>query len=290
MKKEDYIIKELNEISAVVAALPRINVYSVHAGYFDGIEVELMARIAADKSYTSQNAFSVPVGYFDGLKDSILQKIKVTEKNEVLEEMNQLSSTIAGIGNTNVYSVPPAYFQQLDNNILQHINANSNEVLDELNQLSPTLASIGNKNVYTAPQGYLEALQFKNADAPVVKMQVQSKMRSFFKYAVAAVVTGLLGISVYTFVNKPLKPDAPTIALNKVMKQADEIIKTNSFDATLESISDKELEKYLTDNGEDVNASLVAATAEEVQLPDAADYILDEKTLDNFLNENNLKN
>jgi hypothetical protein len=287
MKKEDYILTELNEISAVVAALPRTNVYSVHAGYFEGIEAELLARIAADKSYTSQNAFSVPVGYFAGLADSILQKIKATEKNEVLEEMSQLSTTIAGIGNTNVYSVPPAYFEQLDNTILHHINANSNEVLDELNQLSPTLASIGNKNVYTAPQGYLEALQFKNTEAPVVKMQVQSKMRSFFKYAVAAVVTGLLGISVYTFVNKPLKPDAQTVA---VMKQADEIIKTNSFDATLESISDKELEKYLTDNGEDVNASLVAATAEEVKLPDADDYLLDEKTLDNFLNENNLKN
>jgi hypothetical protein len=288
MNERDYILTELKEISATVAALPRANVYTVDAAYFNGVEEELMARIGADKLYTTQNAFSIPDGYFEGLSNSILDKIRATENNEVLDEMSQLSTTIAAIGNANVYSVSPTYFPGLGNTILQSVNASeSNEVLDEMSKLSPTVAGIGNKNVYTAPQGYFDALRFANTEAPVVRMQKQTAVRSFFKYAVAAVVTGLLGISVYTFVNKPLKPNVQTAAL---MKQADEIIKNNSFDATLESISDKDLEKYLADNGEDVNASLVASTAEDVQLPNAEDYLFDDKTLDNFLNENNLKN
>lgn len=291
MNERDYILTELKEISATVAELPRVNVYTVDAAYFNGVEAELMARIAADRLYTTQNAFSVPDGYFEGLSNSILDKIRASENNEVLDEMSQLSSTIAGIGNANVFTVAPTYFGELDSTILQSIYASEcNEVIDEMTKLSPTVAAIGNKNVYTAPQGYFDGLRFANTEAPVVKMQKQTAVRSFFKYAVAAVVTGLLGISVYTFVNKPLKPDMQTAALNKVMKQADEIIKNNSFDVTLEAISDKDLEKYLTNNGEDVNAALVAATAEDVQLPNAEDYLFDDKTLDNFLNENNLKN
>ncbi len=288
MNERDYILTELKEISATVAALPRVNVYTVDAAYFNGVEAELIARIAADKLYTTQNAFSVPNGYFEGLSNSILNKIRASENNEVLDEMSQLSSTIAGIGNANVFTVAPAYFDELDNTILQSIYASeSNEVIDEMSKLSPTVAGIGNKNVYTAPQGYFDTLRFANTEAPVVKMQKHTAVRSFFKYAVAAVVTGLLGLSVYTFVNKPLKPNVQTAAL---MKQADEIIKNNSFDVTLEAISDKDLEKYLTNNGEDVNAALVASTAEDVQLPNAEDYLFDDKTLDNFLNENNLKN
>ncbi len=288
MNERDYILTELKEISATVAALPRVNVYTVDAAYFNGVEAELIARIAADNLYNTQNSFSVPDGYFEGLNNSIFDKIRATENNELLDEMSQLSTTIAGIGNANVYSVSPTYFLAVSNTILQSIYASeSNEVLDEMNKLSPTVAGIGNKNVYTAPQGYFDVLRFANTEAPVVRMQKQTAVRSFFKYAVAAVVTGLLGISVYTFVNKPLKPDVQTAAL---MKQADEIIKNNSFDAMLETISDKDLEKYLTNNGEDVNAALVASTAEDVQLPNADDYLFDDKTLDNFLNENNLKN
>ena len=51
------------------------------------------------------------------------------------------------------------------------------------------------------------------------------------------------------------------------------------------------MEQYLSQNGQDINAALVASSMdnEEGSLPDAADYLLDENTLNDFLKENNLK-
>jgi hypothetical protein len=240
MLEREYILNELNTISPLVASVPRVNVYRVDENYFDGIRAELQARIIASNFTTSQNYFDVPEGYFESLPTNILAKIKAQENNPVFTEMEELSPTIAGIGNKNVYTVPQRYFEQL---------------------AMPTIAS-----------------------AKVVKMG----NRSIFKYAAAAVVVGLLGFGAMKFI-ATTNANSETPAF---VKQADEILKTNSFDATFASVSDKDIEKYLSQNGEDVNAAMVAASMDDdnTTLPDADDYLLDDKTLDNFLNDNNLKN
>jgi hypothetical protein len=230
---------------------------------------ELMAISPFVASIPKVNVYVVDVNYFDGIRAELQGRI--------------IASNF--IAPQNNFDVPAGYFENLPTNILAKIKAQeNNEVFAEMEALSTTIAGIGNKNVYTAPQRYFEQLAMPTiASAKVVKM----RSRSIFKYAAAAVITGLLGMSIYTFVNKPLKPDVQTAAL---IKQANEIIKTNSFDATLSSISDKDIEKYLSQNGEDIDAALVAASTDNATLPEAADYLLDEKTLDNYLNENNLKN
>jgi hypothetical protein len=240
MLERENILNELNAISPLVASVPRVNVYRVDENYFDGIRAELQARIIASNFTTSQNYFDVPEGYFESLPTNILAKIKAQENNPVFTEMEELSPTIAGIGNKNVYTVPQRYFEQL---------------------AMPTIASV-----------------------KVVKMG----SRSIFKYAAAAVIVGLLGFGTMKFI-ATTKTNNETLA---VVKQADEILKTNSFDATFASVSDKDIEKYLSQNGEDVNAAMVAASMDDdnTTLPDADDYLLDDKTLDNFLNDNNLKN
>jgi hypothetical protein len=240
MLERENILNELNAISPLVASVPRVNVYRVDENYFDGIRAELQARIIASNFITPQNYFDVPDGYFENLPTNILAKIKAQEDNVVFTEMQELS---------------------------------------------PTIASIGNKNVYTVPQGYFEQIAMPPmAPAKVVKMGG----RSIFKYAAAAVIVGLLGFGTMKFI-ATTKTNNETLA---VVKQADEILKTNSFDATFASVSDKDIEKYLSQNGEDVNAAMVAASMDDdnTTLPDADDYLLDDKTLDNFLNDNNLKN
>jgi hypothetical protein len=240
MLERENILNELNAISPLVASVPRINVYRVDENYFDGIRAELQARIIASNFIPPQNNVAVPAGYFENLPTNILAKIKAQENNPVFTEMEELSPTIAGIGNKNIYTVPQGYFEQL---------------------AMPTMAS-----------------------AKMVKMG----SRSIFKYAAAAVIVGLLGFGTMKFISST-KTNNETLA---VVKQADEILKTNSFDATLASVSDKDIEKYLSQNGEDVNAALVAASMDDdnTTLPEADDYLMDDKTLDNFLNDNNLKN
>jgi hypothetical protein len=242
MLERENILNELNAISPLVASVPRINVYRVDENYFDGIRAELQARIIASNFIAPQNKVDVPAGYFENLPTNILAKIKAQENNVVLTEMQELSPTIAGIGNKNVYSVPQGYFEQL---------------------AMPTMAP-----------------------TKLVKMG----SRSIFKYAAAAVVVGLLGLSIYTFVHKNAVEINGTEVNAVVMAKANEIIQKKSFEKELETVSDNELEQYLSQSGQDINAALVASSVDdEGNLPDASDYILDENTLDDFLKENNLK-
>ncbi len=216
------------------------------------------------------NVYKVDENYFDGIRAELQARI--------------IASNFTTLQNN--FDVPADYFENLPNNILAKIKAQENNVvLTEIETLSPTIASIGNKNVYTVPQGYFEHLAMSSkSSAKIVKMG----SRSIFKYAAAAVVVGVLGFGAMKFIANT-KTNNETIA---VVKEANKILETNSFDATFASVSDKDIEKYLSQNGEDVNAALVAASIndENTTLPEVDDYLMDDNTLDNFLNDNNLKN
>jgi hypothetical protein len=216
------------------------------------------------------NVYRVNENYFDGIREEL--QARIIASNFIAPQNN--------------FDVPADYFENLPGNILAKIKAQeSNVVLTEMETLSPTIARIGNKNVYTVPQGYFEQLVMRaTTSAKIVKMNT----RSIFKYAAAAVVVGLIGFGTMKFIAST-KSNIETIAL---VKEANKILETNSFDETLASVSDMDLEKYLSQNGEDVNTALVAASIddENTTLPEADDYLMDDKTLDNFLNDNNLKN
>lgn len=249
MKQHEDIFNELREISSAVAAVPYVNVFHVHEGYFAGTGAELKARIAADQEYASKN-ISVPEGYFDGLAAKILQKIKKEE---------------------NV------------------------AVADEMTALSPVISAIGNANVFAVPQGYFEQLSF-TAEVETAKVIKMNPLRSVFKYAVAAVITGLLGISIINLTdnnttvetNNPVIQTASVAKTENVMRTANDIIQKGNFENEFNTISDKDIEHYLTQSGQDVNAALVASSADDATLPEATDYLLDENTLDEYLKKNNL--
>jgi hypothetical protein len=219
------------------------------------------------------NVYRVNENYFDGIRAEL--QARIIASNFITPQQN--------------VDVPAGYFENLPTNILAKIKAQENNiVLTEMQGLSPSIASIGNKNVYTVPQGYFEQLAIPiNTSAKVVKMGTGS----IFKYAAAAVVVGLLGFGAMKFIDSTKqhnKIDGQTAA---IMKDANKILQDGSFDKELENISDKDLEQYLKEGGQDVHAALVAtAIGDDTKLPDATDYLTDENTLDNFLDENNLKN
>lgn len=248
MNTKENILNELKEISAVVATVPFINVFTVEGDYFSTLQPIVMARINAEMTNTSQHNFRVPEGYFENLSENIFKRIRAGE----------------------------------------------NEVALELEDISPLIAGISNKETYTAPKGYFDGLTFiseiKTQPAKIVRM---SRARAVFKYAAAAVITGLLGLSIINITdNNTTGPqEVITGQTASILKDANAIIKAGSFDETLQTVSDKEIEKYLQQNGQDVNAALVASSTDDAdKLPEAADYLLDENVLENYLKENNLKN
>jgi len=98
------------------------------------------------------------------------EKIKMTPRNEILNELNNLESPLANISTENIYSVPDGYFVNLAEQTLNRIKAfSTTSAKEELEMLSPLLSN-GKQNPFFVPVGYFEGLTDKimdviNADA-----------------------------------------------------------------------------------------------------------------------------
>lgn len=291
MNQTDNILIELKALSATVAGIPKSNVFTIPAGYFETLSTHILLQVhSAERAMLfSMNETSVPAGYFESLAETIMSRIKKETLTEAAIETTAISELVARIGNKNIYSIPQGYFEHLSNNISAEINNQSgSHTLAETHSISPLLARIGNKNVYTVPQGYFDGLAKKlNTHTPVAKVMSMHSRFPAIKYAVAAAVTGFMAFSMFLMLNKnEIKPGAQTAA---VMKEAKDIIKTNSFDKELNSISDDDIVSFLESKGQNVEAALLASLDEKT-LPDADEYLINDNTLDEVLNTLDLNN
>ncbi len=83
----------------------------------------------------------------------------MAQSNNILQELQELNSRLAELGNENCYTVPSGYFDGLTETILQRIKAmNANNAVEELNILSPSLNSISKEVPYKVPAGYFDGL------------------------------------------------------------------------------------------------------------------------------------
>ncbi|MEO6538852.1 MAG: hypothetical protein ABIT07_02790 [Ferruginibacter sp.] len=250
MNYRTVISEELSSISPAVANIPFSNVFSVPEKYFDTLSSHVLASISAN-----------PVSVFEGLENKTL-------------------------------AVPEGYFDGLADAILSKIKTLEVEsVSAEISRLSKTISGVGNKNIFTVPFNYFENTIIQlQARIPKPARIVEMKRRSsFLNYAAAAVVSGIIGLSVLSVFNN--KPDSHLdLVPRAAMAQAGEIIKNNSFDRELNTVSDNDIQLYLEQHGQDVNAALVASATDDNNLPNPGDYLSDDKTLDEYLNKINLIN
>ncbi len=281
---DNNILNELRELSPAVAAIPRVNVFSVPEGYFDHLPALLLLQTSGTEAGNMNNA-TVPDGYFDNLASSIMARIK---KESVVD--NEYSSLLAGIGNSNVFTVTPGYFEGLSSVILRRIKS---EVAAETSEISELVAGIGNKNVFTVPQGYFNDLpaDILSKLAKPAKVVQMGGFRKYARYAAAAVITGFVAMSTIFILNKNTggtEMNAETVA---ALDSAKSIIQTNSFDKEMASLSDADIVNFLESKGQDVDAALVASlTEDEKKLPEEEDYLLNENTLDEILKDLDLNN
>jgi len=286
------ILNELREISPTLAAIEKVNVFSVPDGYFEYLSTDILLGIDVENGLLNLNAndpsAEVPAGYFENLAGSILGKIKAQDSEEA--EIDILPAELTGIQSNNVFEVPEGYFEALTGSILDKIKtAGVEDAVTEIRALSPMLYSIQNERVFEVPQGYFEhlseaVLNTVNPHTKVVSMK--RRTTTFFKYAVAAAFTGAMALSVFKFTGKTDKKiEEP--AYVKIGLQIKDV------DQELAKISDDDIAKYLEANGTDVKTAMVANSVDENELPSQEDYLLDEKALDKYLssiNVNDLKN
>lgn len=298
MFQPDNILKELKELSPAIADVPRVNVYKVPNDYFSGVSSHalLLAYAEQRRSGNTVDYSQVPVGYFDSLADSIMGHIRLEAGigivRSVAAETEDISGIVAGIGKKNVFKVPTHYFAHIEEEINGRLRIETASLTNNSSKESgKLLAIIGNKNVYTIPAGYFEnvadaAKEKLHKPAPVVSLY---RKKSFVSYAAAAVITGIISLSVIFVLNRN-NPVTNAPAQNiAVMSQAMQIIKTNNFDREMESVSDAAIVAFLEDKGQNVEAALVASLADDKNLPEADDYIFN-NALDEVLNTLDLNN
>ena len=264
MQPNNTIQEELKTLNSVLAGEPVTNVYTVPDGYFDAVPADILMAVSHKGPITKGE--SVPEGYFAGLADTILNRIKSGEKE--LGEQSQVFSS-----KENVYTVPEGYFETLAESISAKIPVYE----------STLLAGVKSINVYTVPTGYFDSLTDGIVEklpkaAPVIQMR---KTFSVFRYAVAAVLTGLIGLSIISIWNKDEQANGTGPSV--VTAQADKIISTGNFDQVLSTITDDDIVHYLEISGEDVDAALVASMTDDKTLPEVSEYFTDDKALDKLL-------
>jgi hypothetical protein len=119
MEKNNEILNELKAISSLLVEIPRVNVQSVPADYFDNLEKRISIYTLLNqeelKNVFIKESAGIPAGYFENLPGSILSKIK---EKEVEEDYPVLTS----LKNSNVFHLPDGYFDHLSETILSNIH------------------------------------------------------------------------------------------------------------------------------------------------------------------------
>ncbi len=242
MENRNDILNELKELSQVVAAIEKVNVFTVPDGYFEHLSFDIIMGIGYEngiKNNTSPDfpIDDVPQGYFNTLAERVLQNLKAHERDDAAAEIRTLSPMLYSIQNENVFEVPAGYFESLHEEVL-------NKVL---------------------PQ-----------QSKVIVMQKRSS--TFFKYAIAATFTGVMVLGVFKFTgNKPAVTDLPDYVTAG--------LQVGDIDQELAKIADADIVKFLEAGGTDFNAALVANSIDKNELPSQEDYLTDEKALDKYLED-----
>lgn len=237
-------------------------------------------------------AYSVPEGYFDALPGMIMQRLEATPEQE------DLSPLLTGLSRKMPDSVPEGYFDTLPDLIMQRLKAEMpasssvqtgleglpalktspvqeelppvSSVQAELEELSPLLAGISREMPYTVPAGYFDNLTVPVPGAKVIPMG-NSRMKWLKRGLAAACVAAILAVG-GMYLAKQQQPQGVKL------------------DTQLAALSDQEIEDYLQNHTDDFdNEAIFSSVSNETELPSVIPDDISDANLEQYLDENMLK-
>ncbi len=298
MKFDNHILNELQTLSPLLAGIQKENVFSVPVGYFETLSDTVLIGLKEEAGITDTTKIAdVPQGYFENLSSAILDKIKAQQKNTVTDEPAELPVVLQSIQHTNLFEVPQGYSENLSSAIFYKIKAQQKDIsINEEEELSILLRSMQHINVFEVPKEYFNTVpvnilnSIKATPAKVVGMH---KLRSFIKYAAAAVIAGAMVLGVYKYTDKP---DHTNVVSPVSFAKLDAAIEKGKnmnelqFTAALNNLTKEDITIYLEKNGNEEDMSLMTSSSDEIDLPNKDEYLQDEKTLENYLDKIKFQN
>ncbi|MDO9376736.1 MAG: hypothetical protein Q7T76_20080 [Ferruginibacter sp.] len=284
METNNDILDELNALSPRLVGMRKVNVYTVPEGYFDSISDTVLACLNIEQVLPGAGKADVPAGYFDNLAGSIFQKIKAAE--QLSGETETLSPVLAGLKKINVFEVPAGYFEGNVQSVLNQVTIDNASV--ELRQLSPLLYSIQNEQVFTVPAGYFTNLpaEMSAKVQPVAKVVKMPRRNIVTRFAVAAMVIGLAAFGVIKYAGNNNSTGLPTqVAALDASIEKGRTMDEQQFNATLKNLTNADIASYLEVNGDLSDITALGNNLDETILPKQEDYLLDDKTLENYLKQ-----
>ncbi len=282
------------------------NLQQVPEGYFDTLSDSVLAKVKAAypesaeeelrnlstllHALKGENIFSVPQGYFESFAGNLISHLK-SENAE--DELSNLSPTLYALKNENVFSVPQGYFESLAVNIFKRLeSAREESAEEELRILSPMLYAIKGENVFSVPRGYFDSLAKDIVEKvnPQPAKVVTMKRNSWFKYAAAAIVTGVIAVSsLLIFNNNSGKTGEHTTAVSTVLpdyiKASFQYKNEADLNAGIAKLSDDDIIKYLEENGNIMDNELLTNNTDVSEMPSQTDYLSDEDALNKYLDK-----
>jgi len=293
MENSNTIQTELLSLSPLIAALGKGNLFVLPEGYFEDLPGNILrlARVSdLNKGFENHQATeSVPDGYFDQLAGSIFNRIKAQTSEQVGSENSEISAELASLKYKTTLEIPADYFNSVTDSILKKIEALDDNVIEETSAISGLVSSLDRKNLFSLPDGYFDNLarQVQIRFSPAARVVSISKFRSFFKYAAAAMVISAISIAVVKYNNQG--NTGYTSKLDGIIQSGIKM-DNKKFDETLNTLSQDDILQYLEKNSSDEDVATLTADLEDKTLPAEDEYLVDEKTLDKFIEAINTKN
>ena len=242
MESTKEILTELQEIAPALvrSGLSRIP-FAVPAGYFEGFPEILMKQIQRSAEFFDQSA------------ELAISSFPVNSEISPLEEISTISPLLAGLQNKNPYQVPDGYFEAGK----IKIPASTFRKSVETSENSPAKLVALNSGLSQS-----DSIHYQQGSIRSQAKRI-SILPRIIKYAVAACLVALLGITIYNVTNRSVTD--PLHGLTTVSDQdmanyldADDIHWTpglapetasveftdNDIRALFTNVSDAELEQY----------------------------------------------
>jgi hypothetical protein len=217
------------------------------------------------------NVFKVPDNYFEDLDQRISTSVFLHQ-----DEKNASQK------------IPAGYFDSLSDRILSKIkNENTENAIEEIKQISPALHYLKEETVFTVPENYFDNLsneiveKIHGKNAKIISLNFAKK---WWKYAAAAVITGIIAISSLQIFNQ--KSDKEKIAASYI-QVAQQYKTPQKLEEGIASLSPDEIAKYLEKTGTALDEETLIKDTDTTNLPTTDDYLTDENALNNFLNSIN---